>query len=491
MKIKSLLAPLLSLPMILASCGIITINRGGAESETSAESEISLPTYRPGEYPVATETDGLQIAQDRLSGLPDADLEGQSVFFAAATETGALFGSEEGIYSQAVLKRNQLVDEKYNTRILILRENSEVLRDKVRAADRAEEYYADFVVLPYVGVGGYYADGYLRNLSSLSFAELDDECYDGEAMAQLTFGGFVAGAVGDATDQPEHYACLFFNKTLAGRLGTALDYRSIYDGEFTWESLLTLLKTMPEGTISLVGDDGEQVISDAFFSTGQTYLASDGEGGLHLACDTEASVSLIGVLKQLLPMLRSEAEIGAGTAASGETEAETATLKGREIFLAGEAAVCFGNLGMMSELANCGFRWEALPLPKLSADEPVYSTAVTDRAPVITALASAENVDTVGYVLRALHTASFGYVRYEFYRYAEAEAVTGVNTLDMIDLICENPVYDHASMFGGAYAGLRNGTTGAFLSAVQGERDFSYYLSRNASRLNSYLNGLK
>ncbi len=493
---KSLLA-LVLIPLVLcSSCGIITINRG--TTQTSEESDtwgnVSVPTYESKEYPVVTETDGMDISKDKIAELPDVDLDGKSVFFATAEETGNIFNEEAGIYAQSVLYRNRLVNEKYNTTLITLKRSASALLDEVKAADKAGDYFSDFAVIPYGQVGSYYAGGYLRNLKSLSFAELSDGCYNQKAMEQLTLGGYTVGAVGYAAEQLEHYSCLYFNKTLAERLSLPLDYGSVYSGDFTWEEFLSILKQVPEEETSFVSGIGhDAMITALFFSSGQTYLSSDGGEGFGLSCATEDSSSLITALKELLTLKTDS--ITRETPDNTESETGTAmkkiTLSGFEIFSAGEALFGFGTLGTMNTLENCGFKWEALPLPKVDASDRLYSTSVSADAPVITALASGENVDTVGYVLRAVNTASFGYLKYDFYRNAEKNLITGVNTLDMIDFICENPVYDHASMFGGAYRDLREGTYKAFISAAEGSRSFEYYLSRTASALNRYLASIR
>lgn len=498
MKKKSLLAFILISLVLFSSCGIITINRGtvqtSGESDTT-DTDISLPTYVSKDYPTETETDGMEISKDKIALLPDADLDGKSVFFAVAEETGNIFNEEAGIYAQSVLYRNQLVNEKYKTKLITLKKSASVLFDEVKSADKSGDYFADFAVIQYAKIGSYYAGGYLRNLKSLSYAELSDDCYNQSAMEQLTLGGYTVGAVGYATEQIEHYSCLYFNKTLAEKHDISLDYESIYSGDFTWDVFLEMLKRIPEKTASFVSEiDNDELIAASFFSSGQTYLSSDNDGeGLGLSCSTEASASLIASLKELLALKTDsiKKEVPSDAESGTETVTQEITLSGADVFLEGEALFCFGSLGTMNILENCGFKWEALPLPKINASDKSYSTSVSSDAPIITALASGENIDTIGYVLRALNVASFGYLKYDFYRNAEKNLITGVNTLDMIDFICENPIYDHASMFGGSYKALREGTYMAFISAAEGSRSFEYYLSKNASALNKYLASLR
>ena len=496
MRKNKVLAFLLSSLLLLSSCGIITINRGKEETNESTsdtDPDITSPIYESKEYPIVSETDGESLSREKLSALPDMDFEGISVFFAAAAETGDLFNEEAGIYAQSVLLRNQMVNKKYNTKIILLRKSTEELLSDVKAAEKSGDYFADFAVIRSAEVGNYATSGYLRNLKSLPYFDPAAESYHAEAMEQLTIGGSVYGAVGYATDQIESYACLYFNKTLAGSVGIELDYNQVYSGALTWEKLLETIKLSPEGTVPLVsGFDDDETAILSFFSTGQTFLSKE-NGSFQVSCDTEQTETLIGLLRELLSLktdsITKEIPAVPDSGDAGETSGnETVTLEGMDIFTDGSSLFCFGTLGMMQELETCGFRWEALPLPKVSEQDEEYSTYVTGDAPVITALSTSNNIDIMGYILQALNTASEGYLKYEFYRDAMKNSITGVNTLDMIDLICENPVYDFSRMFGESSKALRNGTYNAFVSAVEGTRDFSYYLSKHKKALNSYLN---
>ncbi len=494
MKKTSLFSLFLATLLMLSSCGIIIINKGDGDitSEDGAnETDISHPTYETQYYPLVSETDGKEISAQRLEALPDIDFDGKSVIFAVATETGDIMFEDEGTYSRAALYRNKLVADKYNTKIVVIKKSASELLTDVKNAEKSGDYYSDFAVIRYTDVGKYYAANYLRNIKSLSFAELtDDKSYDPRAIEQLTFGSFTAGVSGYATEALEHYSCLYYNKEYAEKLGMGLDYSMIYSGEFTWEKLFEIMKTAPKDSNSFVSSlNNDGLIRASFFSTGQTYL-SPNNGKLGISCATESSTKLVSYLKKLLPLRKDSIKKEVPSGAAEETGNTTVTIKGFDIFLEGEALFAFGALGDMARLTNCGFRWEALPLPKIDESEESYSTGVSSDAPIITALASGENIDSVGYVLRALNSASFGYLKNEFYRDVQKNSITGVRTLDMIDLISENPIYDVAEMFGSSSSSLRNGTYNCLVSAVKEKMGFEYYLSRNASALNIYLNSL-
>lgn len=484
MKAFRLTACLLAAVLLLSSCGIIVINRG-EETMSAPEAETDFPpltdTYKPDTYPLATETDGEGISRDRLGALPDQDFDGLTVFFTVSEETGHIFNDEDELYRPAVLMRNELVNEKYNTKIITQRKSAALLLTEVKAADRSGDFYSDFALIRGGNLGSYITEAYLHNLKSLPFTDYEAEYYRQSAMDQLTVDGVIYGAVGDAVEQIEHYACLYVNKSYGESLGYFPDYRAVYEGAFTWESFLISLSELPEETVRFVSSlDEEATTALSYFTTCGTYLSENAKGKLRLACETEASATLIDALKTLFVLDTTE-----WSAQDDETE----PLTGFDIFAQGEALYAFGTLGQMELLENAGFVWEVLPLPKVTADMP-YCTAVTRDAPVIVALASSQNIDTMGYILEAVNAASYGYITYSFYTDAMQRLITGVHTLDMLDIIRENPIYDIGYLLGEDAKAVREGTYGALYAAVEGSKSFSSYLSKKESALNKYLDGL-
>ena len=486
-RVMAQLAVLLALA--LSSCGIITINKPGQTTDSSGttESDITVPTWESKDYPTMPEEDYSGMAKKKTESLPSADLSGRSVIFAAASETGDIFNPESEIYSQAALYRDSLVSEKYNAKVINLFLPAEQLYSNVRAADKSGDYYADFAVIRSGDVPAYHSGRYLRNLKSLLFTELDDECYDTRATAQLTVGGVIIGTAGWAVRQPENYGCLYMNLTLGEKYGIKPDYGILTSGGFTWDVLFESMKLMPEDGIRFVSDgDVSSLVTGLFFSTGQNYLSNS--DGYALACRNDITEKFVSDMKTLLSA-RTESIKKNITVAdeSGNESDKEVTLAGTDIFLTGEALVLSGTLGTMKTIKDCGFMWEALPLPKTDENQENYGTPLSTDAPIITALESAENLETSGYLLRAMNTASYGHIEYCFFAEAESEYITGVHTLDMMELICQNPVYDHAVMFGASSRNLRNGTYNAVVSAVTGTKSLSKCLDAVKASLNAYI----
>ncbi len=483
MRYTKLTVLLLTGLLLLSSCGIIIIRRGnevGSETESAEETLPPPPadTFEPTTYTVVPEPDDTETAKRRLAALPAADLDGLSVFFAVASETGHIFDDETDLYRTAVLQRNQSVNEKYNTKIITVMKSSAILIGDVKQADRARDYYADFAVLRGGDYTAYVAENYLHNLNSLPFTDYGAEYFDRETMKQFSVGSILYGAVGEATEQPEHYVCLYVNRDYGETVGYEIDYAGVRSGAFTWDGLLTALKALPGEAISFVSAfDKPMTAAYGLSSTGTTFLA-DKSGSLRLAADTGNGRLLVTKMKDLMP------QMSESFSDEGKTES------GFSIFTAGHALFALGTLDGTEQLENAGFRWEVLPLPKLRESDP-YRTAVTADEPVIVALASSQNIDSMGYILQAVNAASADAFRAAFYEDLTLRLITGVHTLDMIDLIRENPLYDVGLMTAGSVKAVKEGTVDALYEAITGTRTLSYCLSRKETALNRYLDSLK
>lgn len=495
MKRMKLLSLFLSLLLVLTSCGIVIINDGknDPDGEGSLTSPNTVGTYLPPEYPLATETDGEAVALATLQTLPNYDFDGLSVFFAVAKEIGDVFNDESGIYVDAVTRRNQLVNEKYNTQLLITYRTAEELASEVGASDWSGEFYADFVVLRNGDLGAYAVSGRLRNLKALTHVDFSAPYYNATAMEQLTVGDVVYGAVGNATEQVEHYTCIYYNIDLGKELSLSLPYDAIYDGSFTWETLLTEMRKTPTETPIFASSMDDGLLSVySYLGTSRTFLVPDGNKSLTTGYVTGQTEQLIAMLKLLLPLRSNKVtyEITVPATTGSEETIETVTAEGFDIFLKGRSLYAFGTVADMAKLKNAGFHWEILPFPKLN-EEDGYASGVAYEAPILAVLDTSPNIDTIGYILEAIQAASYGYIAEAFDTDATKNCITGIHTLDMLDLIRENPIYDFSRMFGyHVDAALRQGTYEAYTEAVNGGSTLDYYASRKANALKNYLNGL-
>lgn len=481
MKKSNLLILLLTVSIFLSSCGIIIINKEDDGKEASSSETSQEITYIPPEYPTLEMPNYEDEAKSRLEALPDQDLDGLTVMIAAMNEIGDIFNDTEGGYVSAVLKRNSMIADKYDALIVTDYQPSETLTEKVRSANKSGDFYADFAVIRSSDIGSYYSSSYLQNLRSLTYYDFDKDYFNAQAMDQLTLNGVIYGAVGSMTESPESYGCLYFNKTLGKALGVSVDYSSVLDYSFTWDKLLTQLNSIDtEKALISASYDAQTLSSLSLLSSGQTYLSRNESGDLASSFNNADTRTLVSKLKSVM-------EKKADTLNVISSDNSTVTLSGLDIFVKGQSLYSFGLLSDMATIANCGFDWEVIPIPKLTEDGKYYSAA-SFTAPVLTMLKSSPNIETNGYILQALGAASYKHLQSAYVKHAMASYVSGIYTADMLDIIIENSIYDHAHMFGPSYSALRNGTYVTLNNAVMNNSSLNYYVNRTKNKLQSYLN---
>ncbi len=489
MKFK-ILSLLTALAMVLCSCGIITINNGSGNDENP--DDTSAEKYETSYYETYPVTDGEAVSKSRLDALGYHDFNGKSVFIVNCNEAGDIFNDESGMYSSAIYKRNKMVSEKYNCRIVTQQKDQRTAYKEAVSADQSGVYYADIAVIPAERLGKWYVGSHVRNLTAISHLNLSAEYYQTATSEQLSTASSVFGVVGDAVKDIRSSYCIYVNKTLLASTGQALDYGMVKSGGFTWEKLLEMSRAAEDGIAGITTDVDDQTLTQiGMMSSGQNYLTRQDGEGFSLSCETEQSKSLVGYLKDFIEGKTEELTVTETVNTEDGQESEvTGTYSGFELFTKGVSLFSLATVGEMSQLENCGFSFEVLPLPKLTPEQNGYATALSGGTPVMTVLTNTSDIDKIGYIFEGLNAASSG-LEYEFYKIAMRDYITGVYTPDMLDLIAENPMYDFASMFALASDSILNGTVVAFYNAVKGDKELENYFKKPKKALNNYLKELE
>ncbi|MBQ8255258.1 MAG: hypothetical protein IJY94_07135 [Clostridia bacterium] len=487
MKAIKLLSLLLVISL-LTSCGIIVINDGKEKGETVSVTTEEETTYTPNDYDTKPLPDYEDEAKELLNALPDKDFGGHTVVIATDEGSSSIWDDVEGPYVSAVLKRNSFIADKYNTVVSSSKTTTDALYQAVKQSHLSNDFYADFASIKSSELGTYYGSGSIQNFKALTYRDFTAPYFNEKAIDQMTLGGVIYGVVGSMTESPESYGCLFFNKTLGREIGINIDYKSVYNHEFTWDKLFAQIASAKTENAILTSSYDNQTLSNlALLSAGQTYFSRNESGSFVSNFNTDVSQTVITNLKKLIPY-RADTFTDKNTVTNengSESTVET-VLTGLDIFIKGRALLSVGTVSDMKKIANCGFEWEILPIPKLTEGGP-YNAAVSDTAPVLVFLGSSHNVEQNGYILQALGASSYKHLQGSYVKYAMDHYVSSYYTFDMLELIIENPVYDHALMFGKNYSQLRNGTYNAFYNAVITENTLTYCINKTKANLQKYL----
>ncbi len=471
---------------LLTSCGLIVVHdgKGGTVSDTTAEE-----VYKPNDYDTKPIPNYEDEAKALLNELPNMDFGGHTVVIASDESNSSIFDDVEGPYVSAVLKRNSMILDKYNTVVSSDKTSPGTLFQKIKTSHLSGAFYADFASIKGSELGAYYSSKSIQNYKVLTYGDFSAPYFNKEAIDQITLNGIIYGVIGSMTDSPESYGCLFFNKALGAEIGVNVDYTSVYEHSFTWDKLfMQLAAAETDNALLTASYDNQTVSRTVLLTAGQTFLSKNSKGDLYSNFNTAVSKSVINNLKKLLPY-RTDKMTVTNTIISedGSERNEKKTLTGLDIFIEGKSLYAVGTVSDMKKIANCGFEWEILPIPKLT-EGGQYNAAATGSAPVLVLLKSSKNIEQNGYILQALGAASYKHLKTEYIKYAMHHYASSYYTFDMLELITENTTYDHATMFGNNYSQLRNGTYVTFHNAVTGKNSLSSYINKTKNELQKYLN---
>ena len=480
------LLSLLLVMSLLTSCGLIVVNdgKGGTVSDTTAEE-----VYKPNDYDTKPIPNYEDEAKELLNDLPNVDFGGHTVVIASDESNSAIWDDVEGPYVSAVLKRNSLIADKYNTVVSSSKTTTNALRERIKTAHLTGSFYADFASVKGSDLGSYYSSGYIQNYKALTYYDFSAPYFNEAAIDQLTLNGVIYGVVGSMTEAPESYGCLFFNKTLGKEIGVNIHYTSVYEHNFTWDKLFAQISSADTDSAILTASYDNQTLSRTVLLTaGQTFLSRNSKGDLVSNFNTDISKTVIANLKKLLPYRTSKMTVTETvTGDDGSEKTVKTTLTDLDIFIKGKSLYSIGTVSDMEKIANCGFEWEILPIPLMSEGGP-YNAAATGSAPILVMLKSSKSIEQNGYILQALGAASYKHIQIAYIKYAMQNYASSYYTFDMLELLIENPLYDHATMFGNNYSQLRNGTYVTFHNAVANKNSLSYYINKSKNDLQKYLN---
>ncbi len=418
------------------------------------------------------------------------DFDGHAVMIATDSASGNIFNDTEGPYVSAVLRRNSMISDKYDTVIASESADTTALFNKIKNSYISGEFYADFAAIRGGELGAYYSSKSIQNYKVLTYSDFSAPYFNRQAMDQITLDGVIYGVMGSLTDDPESYGCLFFNKTLGEEIGVSIDYESVYAHEFTWDKFFSTIAEakVENGALVTASYDNSGLSRLSLLSTGQTFLSRNDKGDLASSFNNDISQSVIDTLKKLIPYRTDKITVtNTVVDENGEEKTQKETLTDFDIFVKGKSLYSFGTVADMKKIANCGFEWEILPIPKITEGGD-YIAAATGSAPVLVLLRSSKSIEINGYILQALGAASYKHIQSEYIKYAMNHYVSSYYSYDMLELIIESPIYDHATMFGGFYSQLKNGTYVTFYNAVKGSSKFSYYINKTKNELQKYLN---
>lgn len=484
---RNLLPLLLALSLLLSSCGIVILNdpkdTPTTETTTVAPTSEEEPDDRQTESPpVASETasdeqteveytiipsrDSLTEALAMLDELPRKNLDGFAVNIFATASDSYLPGESDNEVNDARLKRNQLFEERYNTKVLCVTYPLETLLEQTRLAILTDTYYCDLLSIPLYSIGSFAADGSLLNLRSLPYVDFNAPYFYGEAIDAATAGNSVYASLGDANFNENFLYCVYFNRGKAERLEIENLYAAVESGKWTWEMLAeyaTLSASIDgsEGFDSTLGRSG--MIDALFASTGNAMTVTQKDTLPTLNTDTARIGEITERIKAFLTP-------GDGYAASPDSALSD--------FYGGKTLFFLERLTVASWINDMRDNWGILPLPKYDETQDAYSTYVDSAQPVFAILANNADITTAAHILMGYNAASYGHIADAYRDTLMYRTLRDNSSVNMLTYITANPYFDFAYMFGTLHAQVTSATVQAIRDAVDGYGYQTYYNAR-------------
>ncbi|MCD7788887.1 MAG: hypothetical protein LUH59_08205, partial [Firmicutes bacterium] len=218
-----------------------------AGSETEAESDTAAPdtsaeTFRIYEYT------GLSDATEYLEGLGEYSFDGESLFIKCTSEdaknlifvTATDDGDGSDSYSEALYERTLMVEEKLSCKLYYSVLTAEEMETELASAIAGEDYYANLLMLEQDELEVFAVAGYLSNLYSLPFFDVEDDFILTDATLQLSAAYSLYGVVSYATVDPDEIPCVFVNSKLFSEYSEKTAESLVKSGTWTWDKMLSV-----------------------------------------------------------------------------------------------------------------------------------------------------------------------------------------------------------------------------------------------------------
>jgi len=465
------------------ACSFITFD-GGADG-TGSDETTTVPAVIPEglervEYDL--ETPKAQ-AKERVSSLADYDFEKDT--FSAAVVPGISFAPDDALdgYDDALVYRNQIVEEKYGISIGEFETPLELMLSDSYSAYLAGLYYSDIMIIPQSALGSFAEKGYLLNVYSIPYINYDKEYFYGADMAQAAAGYNSYAVIGDLTDDPTYYYCVYVNDALAQKLGAEIPYSSVEDGTWTWSKLIECARACadPDNGIRVIGAGSASELVCAVYKSSGSYFMNTGLGVTPtVGFNNESAQKTVDILRSLQ---RDDLLIFDNYNFKGSAEAD---------FAAGRTLFYTDTVGNLNKADPLGSAWRVMPIPKLNDQQEDYCAYLSPDAPVVVTDAGNTYPEDTAYALDALFAASGEYLKIAYTDRVIRVAANGSETLDILDYVygvkAGRAVYDFCDMFGGSYPALRTNTSEALWSLVVSDGTLSDTARSSSSALSWTMN---
>ena len=434
----------------LASCG-----QSGDTGETTTDTDISSDDPTDSESTADTEY------------LEAEDLGGAEITFLVQYPNDLNYRlreinvtSENGdILNDAVYKRNVIIEDKYNVKLNVVESDVAGSVDKaVNAGDDSYDVVLGSIISSYSSAG----KGYLLDLNDVPYIDLSNQWWNQSSVK----GGSVAGknylAVSDIDLLSyDGMAVMMFNKKLLSDLSLESPYELVKEGKWTIDSLGSMSR---EVSADLDGDSelGEKdrygltcnlYASDCFLFGSDYSISSKNKDDIPEINDMPES--FIDSFTKAIQMLNDDTITLFADKAKYKSQRQLLPLNS---FKEGRVLFYFETTVFISQLRDMELDFGLLPLPKADEAQEMYANFIHQHcSSAVQIPVTNSRLEMTGKIVEDMAYQSNLYVKPAYYESTlRGKYIRDEESLDMLDYIFENPVFDTAFYLTGFNDDLRS-----------------------------------
>ncbi|OGO91706.1 MAG: hypothetical protein A2Y17_13085 [Clostridiales bacterium GWF2_38_85] len=457
-----LLCIIMALSLLLVSCQ--------TEDETSDASKDSSQATSAAESNSNVNVPGWDAEANRwVLTLDPTKYEGKEFKVLVLGSTYGTYSSREFTFSEedvlqsevineAAGKKNDYIKENYGVEIVpIYAQQADNILTLIRTDIQANSGSYD-AVMPYMAsLANLAQEGSLVDMAECDNIDFSMPWWDQSSIEQLSVHDKVFFATGDITLLNKVCAtAIVFNKDIIQTLGLENPYDLVDEGTWTFDTMVTMAKKYVQDL------DGNQIydyndnwgLSSSYGDVIEFYIAM----GLHLAeldSNREPIITLgdtqsVTAIQKILTVLtdRSWVVHAQELSAMGATDIWDMSLR---IFGEGRAMFRTSAFSAVEKLkANYEVNYGIVPLPKADENQENYYSYVATNGTVsgIAITTGAPDPDFSAYMIEVNAVEGKNYLTPAYYETVlKLQGTTDPESIEMLDLIFENAVYDLGRVF--------------------------------------------
>ncbi len=455
---KRYLCLLIAAMMLLSSC-----SNAEGEKKTDDTAEKSASTGETEEISGGGTTDAESTETEEETenldpGLPEKNYGGEDFTFLVKGETWADWGEKSiwvesstgDVLNDAVLKRNQAIEEKFGVKIAQY-ESADPPTDISNSVLAADGSYD--VVMPALDqTGGLISKKNLVELHDVPYMNLEQPWYDQRSVADLSVANKLYMVSGDiSTLNNDATWCTMINLAVLANSGVESPYELVKNNQWTMDKYYSIC----EGASQDLDGDGtigpEDLVANLTQNENSTAMVVG--AGIHLIDKDENDIPVyslgsneraVGAM-ELINKLMTDKNISLNYHQYGDLGYHLLTTK---MFEENRGLFWITNIQMVIRLRGMETDFGIAPVPKYDEQQENYSNIVWECGDYICVPTTTNDLERTGIIIEGMSAKSREILRPAYYEVAlSAKYLRDHESVEMLDLVFDNRIYEVEKAF--------------------------------------------